>query len=359
MHSKGGRSPSRDIEDDVLVAAAVHDAIKPKAGAVSGTPEVVHTVTELRQRYEAAQYLAAVVEFSGEAIISSTLDGTITSWNPAAARLYGYSSEEIIGTSVVLLSAEDRTGEAAAVLAQVGAGQSVVNFERVERRKDGTFFTVMLTVSPICDSDGTVVGLSEIVCDATEARQAAQNARSLVAAEDLVRTVMASASFGIALAGLDGSFRVVNRAMCDLLGYDVAYFLAHKLPDFVPPTDVEEAIRARARTIAGESNGGTETLLLLRADGATVWVRRLTVLIRDADGQPNLLMVQVEDITAERQAQEALTYQALHDPLTGLHNRAWILDMLALDLRAAKRLGTSVGALLVDLDNFKVVNESL
>jgi diguanylate cyclase (GGDEF)-like protein/PAS domain S-box-containing protein len=268
-------------------------------------------------------------------------------------------SEEIIGTSVVLLSAEGRNGGADAVLAKVGAGQSVVNIERVERCKDGTCFTVMLTVSPICDSDGTVVGLSEIACDATEARQAAQNARSLVAAEDLVRNVMASASIGIALAELDGSFRVVNRALCDLLGYDEAYFLAHTLHDFVHPADAEEAIQTPARVVAGESDGGAATLRLVRADGATVWVRRVTVLIRDGDGQPNLIMVQAEGITAEHEAQEALTYQAMHDPLTGLHNRAWILDMLALDLRAAKRLGTSVGAPFVDLGNFKVVNESL
>jgi diguanylate cyclase (GGDEF)-like protein len=85
----------------------------------------------------------------------------------------------------------------------------------------------------------------------------------------------------------------------------------------------------------------------------------VSVLLPGGDGQPNLVMVQVEDITAEHEAQEALTYQAFHDPLTGLHNRAWILDILAVDLRAAKRLGHSVGALFVDLDNFKVVNDSL
>ena len=190
-------------------------------------------------------------------------------------------------------------------------------------------------------------------------RQAAESARSLVAAEDLVRTVMASAPIGIALADLDGSFRVVNRSLCDLLGYDEAYFLAHRLPDFVHPDDAEEALQARARVIAGASNMGAGKLRLVRADGATVWVRRVTVLLPGGDGQANLLMVQVEDITAEHEAQEALTYQAFHDPLTGLHNRAWILDILAVDLRAAKRLGHLVVALFVDLDNFKVVNDSL
>jgi len=190
----------------------------------------------------------------------------------------------------------------------------------------------------------------------TEARKAAQSAQSLTAAEDLVRTVMASASIGIALADLDGSFRVVNRSLRDLVGYDEAWFLAHRVRD-VHPDDVEEVRRRRDRVLAGSSD--TMKLRLVRADGATVWVRWVSVLIRDGDGQPNLLMVQLGDITTEHEAQEALTYQAFHDPLTGLHNRAWILDILKVDLRAAKRLGHSVGALCVDLDNFKVVNESL
>src|ERR1019366_7188173 len=181
--------------------------------------------------------------------------------------------------------------------------------------------------------------------------------RSLAAAEDLVRTVLASTSIGIALANLDGSFRVVNRSLCNLLGYDETWFLAHRIREVVHPDDLEGALQERARVIAGSSD--TAKLRLVRADGATVWVRRVVVLIPDGDGQPNLLMVQVEDITVEHEAQQALAYQAFHDPLTGLHNRAWILDILEVDLRAAKRLGTSVGVLFVDLDNFNVVNDSL
>jgi diguanylate cyclase (GGDEF)-like protein/PAS domain S-box-containing protein len=328
-------------------------------GTVIGATAIPRDVTEARQAFEAAQRLAAVVEFSGEAIVSSSSDGTITSWNPAAERLYGYSSEEIIGKSVILLSTEDRTGETDAILAKVGAGQSVVNFERIERRKDGTVFPVSLTIAPIRDAAGKVVGTSAIARDVTEARQAAQSARSLTAAEDLVRTVMASASIGIALADLDGSFRVVNHALRDLVGYDEAWFLAHRVRDIIHPDDVEDVLLDRDRLIAGSIGKSTSTPRLVRADGATVWVRRVSVLISDGDGRPNLLMVQLEDITAEHEAQDALTYQAFHDPLTGLHNRAWVLDILAVDLRAAKRLGHPVGALFVDLDNFKVVNDSL
>jgi diguanylate cyclase (GGDEF)-like protein/PAS domain S-box-containing protein len=236
------------------------------------------------------------------------------------------------------------------------------------QRFDGATLYDILSVHPMMIVHGQVVrnpyyveaeDRSLATANAQLNRQAAESARGLVAAEDLVPTVMASAAIGIALADLDGSFRVVNRSLCDLLGYGEAYLLAHRLPDFIHPDDADEALQARARVIAGASNMGAGKLRLVRADGATVWVRRMSVLLPGGDGQPNLVMVQVEDITAEHEAQEALTYQAFHDPLTGLHNRAWILDILAVDLRAAKRLGHSVGALFVDLDNFKVVNDSL
>ena len=194
---------------------------------------------------------------------------------------------------------------------------------------------------------------------AAEQTQAAQNVRSLIAAEDLVRTVMASASIGIALADLDGSFRVVNASLCDLLGYDEAWFLAHRVDDVVHPDDAEDFLHEHDRFLTGSLDPGVTKMRLVRADGAAVWVRQVVVLIKGGDGQPNLLMLQVEDVTAENEAHEALAYQAFHDPLTGLHNRAWILDILKIDLSVARRLGTSVGALFVDLDNFKVVNDSL
>jgi diguanylate cyclase (GGDEF)-like protein/PAS domain S-box-containing protein len=232
-----------------------------------------------------------------------------------------------------------------------------VDYPLTMRHRDGTLTEVLYNASVYPDAGGKVLGVLAAARDMTQQRQAAQNARSLAAAEDLVRTVLASASIGIALANLDGSFRVVNRSLCNLLGYDETWFLAHRIREVVHPDDLEGALQERARVIAGSSD--TAKLRLVRADGATVWVRRVVVLIPDGDGQPNLLMVQVEDITVEHEAQQALAYQAFHDPLTGLHNRAWILDILEVDLRAAKRLGTSVGALFVDLDNFNVVNDSL
>src|SRR5450759_4378169 len=129
-----------DTGDGVLVIAAVRD-ISDRQKAEQG------------RRW--SERLAAVVEYSGDAIISNTPDGIITSFNPAAERMYGYSSEEIIGKSGRFMTPEDRIDEADVILAEVGTRQSVVNFETIGVRKDGTVLPVSLTVSPILDVDGT------------------------------------------------------------------------------------------------------------------------------------------------------------------------------------------------------------
>jgi len=123
---------------------------------------------------------AAIVEYSDDAIICKTLDGVITSWNPAAERLYGYSSEEIIGKSFRLLSPQDRIGEIEAILARIRAGEHVDHFETIRTRKDGTMFRVSLSVSPICDADGAFVGASTISHDLTKQKQPFDAARGMI-----------------------------------------------------------------------------------------------------------------------------------------------------------------------------------
>ncbi len=106
--------------------------------------------------------LAAIVQHSDDAIISATLDGVITSWNHGAERIYGYSSGEMIGKSVGLLSPDNRTGEIEAILATIRAGEHVDHFVSKRVRKDATAITVSLTISPIRDAGGETVGASSI-----------------------------------------------------------------------------------------------------------------------------------------------------------------------------------------------------
>jgi diguanylate cyclase (GGDEF)-like protein/PAS domain S-box-containing protein len=281
----------------------------------------------------------------------------ITDANEATVTVTGIPRSQLIGTA--FSDCFTNPEKANAIYQLVFDRGMAVDYPLTIRHRDGTLTEVLYNASVYRDAGGNVLGVFAAARDVTAQKQAAENARSLAAAEDLVRIVLASASVGIALADMAGAFRVVNASLCNLLGYDESWFLAHLIDDIVHPDDVGDVVRRRARAFAGTSDTGAVQLRFVRADGATVWVRRVAVLIPGGHDQPDLLMVQVEDITAEHEAHEALAYQAFHDPLTGLHNRAWILDILQVDLPAAKRGDTRLGALFVDLDNFKVVNDSL
>lgn len=139
-------------------------------GAVMGVAGSTRLVTQRRAAELAARRLAAIVESSGDAIISKDLDGTIRTWNAGAERLFGYSAEEIVGRSVMLLIPDDRRNEETEILGRIGTGQGVEHFETIRRRKDGSLVPISLSVSPIRDPNGTVVGASKIARDITEQR---------------------------------------------------------------------------------------------------------------------------------------------------------------------------------------------
>jgi diguanylate cyclase (GGDEF)-like protein/PAS domain S-box-containing protein len=125
----------------------------------------IRDVTASRRAEEAAFHFTAVVESSRDAIIGKDLDGVIVSWNRAAERLYGYSAEEVIGRSVLLLAPPGNDDEVREILSRVRAGERVDDYETVRARRDGTLVDVSLTVSPIVDRDGEVVGASSIARD--------------------------------------------------------------------------------------------------------------------------------------------------------------------------------------------------
>ncbi|MBC8003517.1 MAG: PAS domain S-box protein, partial [Opitutaceae bacterium] len=135
-------------------------------------------ITERRNLEEVQSRLAAVVEFSDDAIVSKTLEGIITTWNHGAQRVFGYAASEVIGKPVTILIPENRLNEESEILARVRAGVGIEPYETIRRRKDGRLLNVSLTVSPIKDARGTIIGASKIARDITQRKQAeAENAR--------------------------------------------------------------------------------------------------------------------------------------------------------------------------------------
>src|SRR6185437_433208 len=127
---------------------------------------------EVRDLIEANGKLAAIVQFSEDAIISKDLEGVITSWNPGAERLFGYTAREAIGQPVTILTPADHIDEEPAILERIREGKHIEHYESVRQRKDGTLLDFSLTISPIRDRRGNIVGASEIARDISERKQA-------------------------------------------------------------------------------------------------------------------------------------------------------------------------------------------
>jgi PAS domain S-box-containing protein len=145
--------------------------IHGEGGTVQGAVLVFRDVTEARRAVEARLRLAAIVESSEDAIIGKSLDGIVTSWNQGAQRLYGYTAEEIVGKPLSILVPPEHPDELPTLLKRVKQGERVEHFETERVRKDGSRVEVSLTVSPIKDAHGTVIGASKIARDITARKE--------------------------------------------------------------------------------------------------------------------------------------------------------------------------------------------
>ncbi len=158
-----------------------------KSGQVIGASKVARNLRERRMAELAQLHLAAIVQSSDDPIIGKDLNGIVTSWNPAAERLFGYSAEEIVGSSITTIIPVSRLAEEDHVLGRVRSGLSVEHFETVRQTKDGRLIDVSLTVSPIRNAAGRVVGASKIARDIRERKQAEAAALRLGAIVRIVR----------------------------------------------------------------------------------------------------------------------------------------------------------------------------
>jgi PAS domain S-box-containing protein len=154
---------------DILLTVS---PIKSPDGTIIGASKIVYDVTERKRAEERLRQIAAIVENSDDAIISKDLNGRILSWNPGAERLYGYTAAEAVGQSITMLIPNDRPDEEPHILEQIRRGERVHHYETVRMRKDGSLLDVSLTVSPVKDAEGRIVGASKIARDITERKRA-------------------------------------------------------------------------------------------------------------------------------------------------------------------------------------------
>ncbi len=154
-----------------------------------------------RFRHRAMQQLAAIVESSEDAILTKDLDGFITTWNFGAERLFGYTPEEAIGEPITMIIPEDRHDEETDILARLRRGERIEHYETVRQRREGGLVDVSLTVSPLKDENGTIIGASSIARDITERRRAFERQQLLLREmEHRIKNVFSLAGSLVALS---------------------------------------------------------------------------------------------------------------------------------------------------------------
>jgi PAS domain S-box-containing protein len=179
--------------------------------------------------------LASIVESSDDAIIAKTLDGIVTAWNPAAERMYGYSAEEMIGSSVsVLMTGESVDDELDCILARIRAGERIDNYETHRIRRDGSTVHISLTVSPIRDTNGRLIGASSIARDISERVRITEIERAAFGAEAKFRGLVEAAPDAIVGVDTEGRITLVNSQAECLFGYRRDDLLGKRVETLVP-----------------------------------------------------------------------------------------------------------------------------
>jgi PAS domain S-box-containing protein len=270
-----------DTEDGLIVIAAVRDLTARER------------VNDQRDRMSR---LAAIVEHSNDAIIGKTLDGVITSWNPAAEKMYGYSCEEIVGRSVELLSPRDGPQEMTEILARIRAGRPIQHFETTGVRKDGTELAVSLSVSPICDDAGAIVGASMIVRDLTKQREAFVAARSMIEA---------SLDSLVAISP-EGKITDANQATVKVTGVPRDELIGTAFSDYF--TEPEKANQIYQRVFA-EGMASDYPLTIRHRDGTLTEVLYNASVYRGAGDRVLGVFAAARDVTKQVQAQKELAEQ--------------------------------------------------
>lgn len=281
--------------------------IRDERGEVSGCVLIFRDVTaqrrterEKQRQLFTARRLASIVESSEVAIIGKALDGSIQSWNAAAEHLFGYTEKQAVGRHISLLIPPERLAEEDEIIATLKAGRRIEHLKTERIRADGRHVPVSLTVSPIKDDDGNVIGASKIVRDITRERQAeAERAR-------LVRLIENSMDF-IAICDLDAIPLYVNRAGLQLVGLD-SVEAARRVTvwDFFFPED-----RARIRgelfpAVLATGHGEMEVRFRHFKTGAARWMAYKVLTLTDESGKAIAIGTVSQDITHRKSLEDNL-----------------------------------------------------
>ena len=266
----------------------------------------IEDITERKGDEDSRATLAAVVESSDDAIISKNLDGIITSWNGGAERLFGYSAREAIGQPVMMLIPPELEKEEPGILERIRHGESLGHHETVRRRKDRTLVDVSLTVSPIFDAHGQIVGASKVARDITDRRRAQEALRESQAALEFTLEAARIGDWDLDLIH-DTSRRSLRHDQC--LGYN------EPIPEkdwgfevFIQHVHPEDRARVERdfREAVSELKDWQFECRVIWPDESIHWIAVHGSIYRAVDGKPVRMLGIIANITERKQAEQAL-----------------------------------------------------
>ena len=295
----------------LLSMTALHDP----EGNITGFLGIGNDITLRKQAEASLARLAAIVEYSGEAIISKSLDSIILSWNHAAEKIFGYEAEEIIGQSIGILIPPNLIDEEQQIIETIRQGETIENYETVRVRKDGQLIHICSTVSPLKDTTGRIVGVSVIKRDITDRKRAENDRKQIETAlrnsEEQFRHAFEDASIGMAIVSLDGHWINVNSALCQIIGYSPEELSALTFQDITYPEDLEVDLGYARQLLAGAISTYQLEKRYFHKQGHIVWILLNGSLIQDEQGNPLHFIAQIQDITARKAAQKTLELQSI------------------------------------------------
>ncbi len=187
-----------------------------------------------------------------------------------------------------------------------------------------------------------------------------QHMQALRESEERFRSAFDNATIGMAVVALDGRWLQVNRSLCDIVGYDEDALLASEVRAVTHREDLVTLEEQMQRFTAGTISSHQGELRYCHKSGKEVWAHLGMSLVRDGEARPLHLIFQIQDITDRKRAEEQLLHDAFHDALTGLPNRALFMDHVKMAIQRSRRSGDRLfAALFLDLDRFKIINDSL
>ena len=253
--------------------------------------------------------MAAIVESSEDAIISTDLNGIITSWNPAAERLYGYLASEIVGQPNHLIIPVDRQAEEELVRRRIASGQPVEHYESVRLREDGRRVDVALTVSSLRGRDGRIIGISKISRDISERHRIDSIKEESLAAVRQLAAIVESSDDGIIGMTLDGTITAWNQGAERMYGYTAADALGQSIHRFIPEDRRQEESEVLDRIRRGERVEHFETLRC-RKDRTCFPVSLVMSPIRDEAGTVIGASKIARDISEQKRASQQAAFLA-------------------------------------------------